>query len=67
MVNKIISQINQERLKQKLTLKELSRRSGVSEKHICQINTGKTNPTIEVIERIAKALRVDLEIINVKR
>ncbi len=62
MVKKVIEKIDAERIKQKLTLKELSLKSGVSEKHISQINTGKTNPTLEVINKLAVALNVDLDV-----
>lgn len=62
MVKKLIDQINAERIKQNLTLRDLALKSGVSEKHICQINSGKTNPTLEIISRLAVALGIDLEI-----
>ncbi len=37
---------------------ELSRRSGVSRTHIARIETAKMEPTLGVIEKLAKALKV---------
>jgi transcriptional regulator with XRE-family HTH domain len=43
---------------------ELSRRSGVSERHIQFIEKGKTNPSSRVILKLSRVLNVDLEKIS---
>ncbi|HHY74882.1 MAG TPA: helix-turn-helix transcriptional regulator [Bacillus bacterium] len=50
------------RIKRGLTLTELSKLSGVSKSYLSFIERGKqTNPSIEVIEKIAKALKIDFQ------
>jgi len=50
------------RLKRGLSLTELSRLSGVSKSYLSFIERGKqTNPSLEVIEKISKALKIDLQ------
>lgn len=50
------------RMKRGISLTELSKLSGVSKSYLSFIERGKqTNPSIEVIEKIAKALKIDLQ------
>ncbi len=48
--------IREERLRQALTLKDVQSRSGISATHISQIERGITWPTVNVLDKIAKAL-----------
>lgn len=48
--------IREERLRQSLTLKDVQSRSGISATHISQIERGITWPTVNVLDKIAKAL-----------
>lgn len=45
-----------ERKKQKVTQKELSQRTGLSQANISKIENGVTHPTIESLQKIAEAL-----------
>ncbi len=51
--------IRKERKKQRLSLDELSRRSGVSKAMLSQIEAGKANPTVATAWKIAYALGLD--------
>jgi transcriptional regulator with XRE-family HTH domain len=51
--------IRQERARQKLTLDDLARLSGVSKGMLSQIEQSKTNPTVAVLLRISGGLRVE--------
>lgn len=48
------------RTAQNLTLRQLEQKSGVSKSQINNIENGKSNPTIETLELLAKALKVEL-------
>ena len=45
-----------ERRKQKITQKELARRSGISQANICNIEKGERCPTIDTLKKIGDAL-----------
>ncbi|EKN68972.1 helix-turn-helix transcriptional regulator [Schinkia azotoformans] len=50
------------RMKKGMSLTELAKLSGISKSYLSFIERGKqTNPSIEVIEKISKALSVDLQ------
>lgn len=51
--------IKEERLKKRLTQKELSRLSGISQSHISDIENDVKSPTIRTIEKIASALKIN--------
>ncbi|WP_017755130.1 helix-turn-helix domain-containing protein [Calidifontibacillus oryziterrae] len=55
------------RIKRGLSLSELAKLSGVSKSYLSFIERGKqTNPSIEVVEKIAAALQTDMQsILNV--
>jgi transcriptional regulator with XRE-family HTH domain len=48
--------IREERTRQSLTLKKVESRSGVSATHISQIERGITWPTVNALDKVAKAL-----------
>ena len=54
-----------EKLKQRrkelgLTQKELAKLSGVGEWTIARIETGKANPTVDILERLCKVLKLQI-------
>lgn len=51
--------IKEERLKKRLTQKELSRLSGISQAHISDVENDVKSPTIRTIEKIASALKIN--------
>ncbi|RJP17963.1 MAG: helix-turn-helix domain-containing protein [Candidatus Abyssobacteria bacterium SURF_5] len=44
----------------KMTSSELAQKAGISQSYVIEIESGKKNPSLEVLERIAKALNVSL-------
>lgn len=43
---------------QELSLSQLATKSGLTKSYVCSIEQNKRNPSIDVIERIAKSLSV---------
>jgi transcriptional regulator with XRE-family HTH domain len=62
MVDIIADQLRIERHAQRLTLEELANRSGVSVKHICNIENKKTKPTLEILGKLAEAMDVQINV-----
>ena len=48
------------RKEKKMSQLDLSVESGVNKNYICDLEKGRRNPSISVLERIAEALNVDL-------
>ena len=46
-----------------IKVKELAKRAGITPSYLSQIETGKRNPAIDTLKRIAKALGVDVEVL----
>ena len=44
-----------ERKKQKMTQKELAKRTGISQANISKIENGETHPTVDSLKKIAEA------------
>ena len=61
--------LNLQRLRREkeLSQEELSDRSGVHQTYLSGVERGKRNPTVGVLEKIAKALDVDVADIVAKR
>ncbi|WP_303997154.1 helix-turn-helix domain-containing protein [Megamonas hypermegale] len=66
MVTKIIDEINNERKKQNITFIELSSKTGISRKHLSFIFNKKTNPTIDIISKLANALGMSLDVKEIR-
>ena len=47
--------ILRERKKQKMTQKELAKRTGISQANISKIENGETHPTVDSLKKIAEA------------
>lgn len=60
------TQIKNRRRECKITLKELANKIGSTPKTLCEIETGKSNPTIGLISRIAKELDLELTLIPIQ-
>lgn len=52
--------IKEERLKLGLTQKEVAERCGSSTSYICDIEVGRTNPSLKTLEKISKALEIEI-------
>ena len=55
--------VRRERQSRKLSLEELSESSGVSKAMLSQIESGKVNPTVMTMWKIAQALKVDFNVL----
>lgn len=55
------NKIREIRLKKELTQEELAHKAQLDYSYINQIENGKRNPSIDAVERIAKALGVKLK------
>lgn len=62
MLHKLIKQIKATRISKGITLDELSEKSGVSKKHISNIENLKSNPTIETLVKLAKPLGLEISV-----
>lgn len=58
----LIAAIIEKRLKKGLTQAELARKIGTKQSAIARLESGNYNPTVEMLERVAKALNAQLEI-----
>jgi transcriptional regulator with XRE-family HTH domain len=54
--------IKQQRMFLMMTQKELSERTGVSQTHISQIESGKHNANLQTIEKLCEALNLSISI-----
>lgn len=68
MIRDLVLYIKQERMAQNLTLSELALKSSVSQVHIANIENGNVIPTLETLEKLAKALGFDIALqVKVRR
>ena len=68
MIRDLVLYMKQERMAQNLTLSELALKSSVSQKHISNIENGNVIPTLETLEKLAKALGFDIALqVKVRR
>jgi DNA-binding Xre family transcriptional regulator len=57
MLHQAVTWLKQERERQKLTLAEMSRRTGIDQAALSRLETGKnSNPTLDTLYRVAAAL-----------
>lgn len=56
---KVALKIKLERMKKNLSQEELALSAGLSRNSIWKIETGKVSPTIETLDKIARALEID--------
>ena len=67
MVNEIVSLLAQERKKQGMSLEILSIKSGVSIKHICNIENFKAVPSLQVLCKISEPLGMTIDVQAIKQ
>ena len=60
MVKEIVDRLRSERIKQRMTMKELATKSRVSVKHICDIENSNTTPTIDTLQKLANGLGLEI-------
>lgn len=58
--SRVASNLRRLRTDRGLTQEDLSERSNVHQTYLSGLESAKRNPTVEVLERIAAALRVDV-------
>lgn len=51
-----------ERLKKSLKQYELAKKAGISNTYLSDIEVGRTSPSLKTLDKIAKALEVDIKI-----
>ena len=59
---KLISAIIQSRLEKKLSQADLAARMGTSQSNISRLESGRYNPSLQFLRRVARALEKDLEV-----
>ena len=57
-------QLKVARVENELSMADLSKLSGVARSHICEIESGKKNPTATTINKLCKVLRYELMLIK---
>ena len=68
MIPDLVLYMKQERMAQNLTKSELALKSSVSQVHIANIENGNVIPTLETLEKLAKALGFDIALqVKVRR
>ena len=58
--------LREQRLAAKLSLRQLSEQAGVSNPYLSQIERGLRRPSAEVLQQLAKALRISAETLYVR-
>ena len=58
--------LKEQRLAAKLSLRQLSEQAGVSNPYLSQIERGLRRPSAEVLQQLAKALRISAETLYVR-
>jgi transcriptional regulator with XRE-family HTH domain len=59
-IEKIAMRIKALRAKRKITQAELAERAGISHGYLARLETGRQDPTITTLEKLAKALKVPI-------
>lgn len=62
MITQLVRCIKAERIRQKITMEELSFKSGVSQKHISNTENEKVVPTLETLKKLAKSLGFEINV-----
>lgn len=62
MIEQIVRYIKAERIHQKITMEELSLKSGVSQKHISNIENQKVVPTLETLIKLARSIGFEINV-----
>lgn len=62
MIKQLVQCIKAKRIRQKITMVELSLKSGVSQKHISNIENEKVIPTLETLKKLARSLGFEVHV-----
>ncbi|QEK12622.1 helix-turn-helix transcriptional regulator [Crassaminicella thermophila] len=62
MINEIINNLKSIRIKNRITMVELSNKTGISQKHISNIENFKTTPSIDTLQKLADGLGYKIEL-----
>lgn len=62
MVREIVDKLKAIRVANKISQEELARVTGVSQKHISNIENHKDTPTIETLQKLAQGLGVEISL-----
>ncbi|MQL53628.1 helix-turn-helix domain-containing protein [Desulfofundulus thermobenzoicus] len=62
MVKEIVDNLRAIRVANKISQEELARATGVSQKHISNIENHKDTPTIETLQKLARGLGVEISL-----
>ncbi|SFH36324.1 DNA-binding transcriptional regulator, XRE-family HTH domain [Desulfotomaculum arcticum] len=62
VVDKLVDKLKLIRLQKKITHEELSRLTGLSQKHISNVENHKAMPSIETLQKLAYGLGVQIEL-----
>src|ERR671922_646080 len=65
-VNSIGAYIREQREQAKISMRQLAQSAGVSNPYLSQIERGLRKPSADVLQQIAKALRVSAEVLYVR-
>jgi transcriptional regulator with XRE-family HTH domain len=57
-LKRLIVRLKQQRAKQGLSQADLAEKAGLSREYIARLETGKHDPSLSVLEKLAKALKV---------
>ncbi len=63
----MIRQIIKARIEQNLSQKELAEKAGTDQAHISRLESGRYNPSVSYLKRIADGLGMDIKIIFSKK
>lgn len=53
--------IKELRIKHGLTQKQLAEKAKISNSYLCDIEVGRTNPSLKTLEKICRAFEIDLK------
>jgi transcriptional regulator with XRE-family HTH domain len=62
VIKQLVQCIKAKRIRQKITMAELSFKSGVSQKHISNIENEKVVPTLETLKKLARSLGFEINV-----
>jgi transcriptional regulator with XRE-family HTH domain len=62
ILDNIGQKIKRERLKKSLKQYELAEKANISNTYLSDIEVGRTSPSLKTLDKIAKALEVDIKI-----
>jgi transcriptional regulator with XRE-family HTH domain len=65
-VNSIGEYIKEQREQARISIRQLSQAAGVSNPYLSQVERGQRNPSAEILQQIAKGLRISAEALYVR-